>query len=256
MIFYFTGTGNSLFTAKKLSEQTGDALTDIGEAIRTGKMNFHIKAGENIGFVFPVYYSGLPHIMAKFISESDITADESCYTFAVIPCGATSAGADSQLRTLLAKKDMHADYIAQLKTADNYVMLYDPADEEKAAAVTETAETALLNIAQDILLKKKGGFDSRTAGRIANAVMQPLYNMMRKTKKFYADDNCVSCGQCEKRCPVNIIRMTNGKPAWTAAKCEHCTACINRCPQRAIQYGGKTKNRTRFENKLLRGNGS
>lgn len=252
MIFYFTGTGNSLLASKILANHLGDEAVDISEMIQNRNMSFRIPTGEKLGFVFPIYYSGLPHIVEKFIREVNITAEDDCYTFAVITCGGSAAGADIQLKKVLEEKTMHADYIAQVKMTDNYIVMFELDDEKKAAERTNIAKAELLEIAENISAGKKGGFNSHISGKLANAVMQPMYHMLRKTKKFFADEDCVSCGKCERICPVDAIKMQNGKPQWIKDKCEHCMACINRCPKKAIQYGKKTKNKNRFVNEILK----
>ena len=38
-----------------------------------------------------------------------------------------------------------------------------------------------------------------------------------------------------ERCPLNNIRLENGKPVW-GKHCTHCMACICDCPKEAIEY--------------------
>ena len=69
--------------------------------------------------------------------------------------------------------------------------------------------------------------------------------VFKSDKKFYADSNCISCGTCQKVCPVNNILLTNNKPKWNH-KCQECMACIHFCPEKAIQFGFKTQNKGRY----------
>ncbi len=53
-------------------------------------------------------------------------------------------------------------------------------------------------------------------------------------KSFRCDDTkCNSCGVCAKVCPVNNIKLIEGRPVWHH-HCETCYACYNWCPQEAI----------------------
>ena len=63
--------------------------------------------------------------------------------------------------------------------------------------------------------------------------------------KFIINDNCISCGKCEKLCPLSNIKLIEGQPIW-GNHCTHCMACISRCPKGAIEYGKKTKDRIRY----------
>ena len=53
MIFYFTGTGNSLATAQVLGDETNDTIVDIGKAYKYKQFDFTMIQGQNLGFVFP-----------------------------------------------------------------------------------------------------------------------------------------------------------------------------------------------------------
>ena len=53
-------------------------------------------------------------------------------------------------------------------------------------------------------------------------------------KTFYANSDCDNCGICIKQCPVNAIKMVDGRPFWTF-KCESCMKCMNHCPLNAIE---------------------
>lgn len=55
-------------------------------------------------------------------------------------------------------------------------------------------------------------------------------------KSFYVNMDCDNCGICIKQCPVNAIKMVDGRPFWTF-KCESCMKCMNHCPLNAIDTG-------------------
>ncbi len=252
MIFYFTGTGNSLYAAKKIAEGIDDYIIDMNDAMKSGKMNYTVKTDEKVGFVFPIYYSGLPSVVAEFIKNLNITADDDCYVYSVITCGANAVGADSMFRRYMSEYVREATCVYQLKMPDNYVMLYDPANAENIKRFMAHADKDIISIIEDLKNNKKGGFVSGKKGKAMSAVMQTFYCFMRVTKPFNVTQDCVSCGLCEKICPVDVIKMKNGKPVWTAAKCAHCTACINRCPAKAIQFGKATLKRGRYCNEILK----
>ncbi|MDA3936984.1 MAG: EFR1 family ferrodoxin [Actinomycetota bacterium] len=55
-------------------------------------------------------------------------------------------------------------------------------------------------------------------------------------KMFFADENCTSCGTCEKICPQGAVRLRGaaGRPYWTF-HCQNCMRCMSNCPTEAIQ---------------------
>ncbi len=240
MIYYFSGTGNSKHAAEVIAASTGDTALNIVDAIKTN--TFGSDSDELTGFVFPVYFWGLPEIIKRFASMPEVRKSLGKYVFFVITCGADTGTADKMLSKKLGR---NADYSFSLKMPDNYVVLYDPCEKEKAQKYLRHADKELSEICEDINARIKARKGSNS-GALKSVVVPLFYNAFRKTKKFFADDNCISCGICEKNCPDEVIKIENGKPVWTKSSCQHCTACINLCPKEAIQFGKKTASRGRY----------
>ncbi|MBQ7498693.1 MAG: flavodoxin family protein [Selenomonas sp.] len=83
VIYYYSATGNSLYTARALQELLPEAeLRSIPEAMAEGRLAVN---AECVGFVFPMHYFGLPLQMEEFLEK--LTIYESPYTFAIATCG-------------------------------------------------------------------------------------------------------------------------------------------------------------------------
>ncbi len=65
VIYYYSATGNSLYTARALQELLPEAeLRSIPEALAKDSLSVN---AECVGFVFPMHYFGLPLQMLLFL---------------------------------------------------------------------------------------------------------------------------------------------------------------------------------------------
>ncbi len=236
MIFWFSGTGNSLYAAKKLSAALGGAplMKMTEESAPVGG------EGKRVGFVFPSYYGNLPRLVRAFVRN--LTILPGTYVFAVVTGGGATTGSIRELRALLAEKGGTLHYGRRLFMKGNYVASYNPADPAQMDATLDKADRRVLRFARDI-----------SAGaryvRPLPLTSDNLYkNIESLDAAFRVSDACTGCGLCEKLCPVKNIRLQGeGRAEWLH-HCEHCMACISWCPVRAIDYGEKTKPWRRYHN--------
>ena len=85
---------------------------------------------------------------------------------------------------------------------------------------------------------------------MSGPVNPAFYRFFVRADAFRATDACIGCGKCVERCPLNNIRLENGKPVW-GKHCTHCMACICYCPKEAIEYGKKSKGKPRYHFEAL-----
>ena len=99
------------------------------------------------------------------------------------------------------------------------------------------------------LIKTDGKLPHRYVFLLEKAVTLPFNPIwckkVFKSELFTASDSCVGCGLCAKMCPLNNIKITDGKPSW-GTTCTHCMACLGNCPKEAIEYGDKTVNKGKY----------
>lgn len=241
MIFYFSGTGNSLFVAKRLLGKE-EQLINIGDSIREGNFSFKISNNESLGFVFPVYFYTVPAIVKDFIEKLELINTPS-YVYGIITCGGSISQAGVVLKKCLETKNINLNYLNHVLMPDNSMLFYQIPGPDKAEERLKNAEELCLQIKKDIDEKKSVKLSNNSV--ISNLIGLG-YKACMNTKKFYADDLCISCGLCERNCPEKVIELKEGKPVWVKEKCTKCSSCINRCPVHAIQYGNGTQKRNRY----------
>ena len=244
MIFYFSGTGNSLMAAKALARE-GENIVDMAAARKAGAYVYPLE-GERIGFVFPVYCYTIPSLVLDFIRHLEIK--DGGYAFAVVTCGGGIGGTSAFLAKELGKRGVSLSYATPLLMPDNAVFYYAIKPKAEIDARLEEAEKRLGEIKKEIESERK----KRARGAFSKA-LYPMYRLLSKTEAFFVTDVCVHCGLCARNCPEEAIKMTDGKPEWVKKSCVKCAACINRCPVAAIEYGKGTEKRGRYVNPILRG---
>jgi ferredoxin len=244
IVYYFSGTGNSLHVARELARGLGDAdLVAIPTALKTpGAV-----PADRIGIVFPVYAWGLPLIVAEFCRR--LEAKPSAYVFAVATCGGNAAGTLRQLRAALVARGLSLSAGYVLRMPGNYTPLYGaPSPKSQARLFAEVAQR-LPAILETIRSGRPGPVDEGTW--LGNLLLtRGIYrlgmpHLREADRKFQADSRCDGCGICRQVCPVDNIVLRDGRPAWQH-RCEQCMACLQWCPKEAIQAGSLTVRRARY----------
>ncbi len=269
-IFWFSGAGNSKYVAERLdrafSEKETVRSVSIAEAMKTGQTEYEVVQGDIFGFVFPTYFWGMPSIVEEFIgrlSLKGLTGENKVYL--VLTAGGSTGMTDKLTRKALKNRGIHLNACFSVSMPDSYCILLDlMTPTEQIEPMLRDADVRILDIivALGQFLKQERGAESGElitswggkllidrggVPRLKTLLLNPLYNVSRKTKGFHADDRCVSCGKCVQVCPLGIISLgADGKPVWSREKCVHCLACLHNCPVQALQYGNKTQTALRY----------
>lgn len=255
MIFYFSGTGNSLQAARSIAAHNGEETVSIAAAVnsKADYYEYTLKESETIGFVYPIYAWGPPKMVLKFIERLKLNNYNNNYTFSVATCGENIGNTMKVMDKALVKRNMKLDSGFSVVMPNNYIIIGDVDSKEVEAKKLAAAEEALKNISKVIKERKKGVFEVEKGFMpwLLTSVINPLFNRNAvDTKKFYAKDNCTSCGICEKVCNCNNIKVQE-KPQW-GNECTQCLACIHYCPVKAVQYGKGTEKKGRYTNPNVR----
>ena len=235
MIFYFSATGNSKFTAEKIAERTGTETVSITDCLKNNRFDF--ESNEIVGFVTPTYSWGLPVTVVDFISRLNLKSNNP-YVFTVATCGTLTGGTSRMLRNLLKEKGITVTAQFYVRMPDTWTPVFDLSDKEKVRKINDKAGIKIFKIANQVHRRIRG---NRDYGRMPFAdLFYKDYEEMRKTDRLSVGDNCIGCGLCKKLCPVEAIEIQNGKPVWIKEKCAMCLGCLHHCPEFAIQRGAKT----------------
>ena len=246
MIFLFSATGNSYAVAKRISDEFGIGMNQIASAVRHERYSFDA-SGEDVGFVFPTYFLGLPRMVLEFARNVNIRNPGR--VFCIATCGGSSGGACDQLvEALDGRLKVDARYDVQMP--DDAVFFFDPPTKEKSEAILASAEREIDAIVSSLRKREDGDFRKHKGDGDWKDVYAK-YEDARTTEPFWLTDSCIECRICEEVCPEQAIKVYHRKPVWDEEKCSLCSSCINLCPKKAIQYGEDTVNRGRYMHPLF-----
>ena len=250
MILFFSATGNTKFIAEELARRLDDTALDLRGKIRDHDYS-PVSSEKPFVICSPVYVCEPPRFLTEYLRKTPLVGNQDAYF--VFTSGGYSGISAFLARRLARKKQMLYRGSADFKMPRSYLIssAYPPLEKEEieariracAAKLPETAET----IRRGETLKSRHIW---LWEKLVTLPFTPVWVRLRQgTKDFTVTDACISCGKCERGCPLRVIRMENGRPVWRSKSCAHCMACIQNCPVGAIEYGKLTqgKERYRFE---------
>lgn len=245
MIVYYTGTGNSRYAAQYLAHALGEDVFDSFECIRSGTAAA-LESDRPWIFVCPAYAWRIPRVFEAFLRRSTFRGSKKAYF--VMTCGDGIGDASRHLKRLCGEWGLEFMGVEKAVMPENYLAMFPVPTEKQSAVIRRTAHWALEKIAKSMasgqpLPKQKPGLRGLVQTWLVNG---PFYALCVKARAFRADDTCIGCGECVRRCPLGNIQLVDGKPRW-GNNCTHCMACICYCPAEAIEYGGKSQGKYRYQ---------
>lgn len=232
IIYYFSGTGNSLMIANDLAREMQCAKP----VSMAGYQGTILTDAEVIGLVFPVYYLNVPELVKDFASRLQIN-NPSAFVFAVANCGGDAGNTLYNLNRLLTAEGHGLGAGFVLKMPDNSIIFKTPLPERTRDYVLE--KQTVKRIA-DIVTRKEPENALFRFNRLSDILGKIIAGSFRSVigikKKTCDNQKCSRCGLCEKLCPVGNITIQNEKVQW-GRSCRECFACIHGCPNHAIRFG-------------------
>ena len=244
MIFYFTGTGNSEYIAKRLSFLTGQHLFCINDKIKDHDYGT-ILSKDGLIIVVPTYAWQIPKVVQKWIKKTEFMGSRK--TWFIMTCGEDIGNAGKYNEELC--QHMNFTYMGTEKVVmpENYIAMFDVPNEKECESIIAQAEPVIKEMADKILSKEKfAAVSVKFSDRLKSGfVNEKFYQFFVKAKAFRTTRKCINCGKCVTLCPLNNIKLIEKKPVW-GNDCTHCMACICNCPSEAIEYGKKSIGKRRY----------
>ena len=249
-LFYFSGTGNTLFLAKQLKKRIPDInLIPIASLLNKANITPRSKI---IGLCFPNHAGHLPIPMRLFIEKLNLSGDE--YLFAICNSAFSKCFAPDDISRVVRKSFCKLSSYFNILMPDNHSFVlkgYKAMSKEECKKIIDQAQ-ADLDFIKTILQNKEIHFqiDNKPAPfpMVIDKVLVPMIYYLNVHHPatvlkgaLYADSKCVGCKACQKVCPADRIRVKERRPEFDHTKtCFGCYGCVNFCPKESIQLGSKT----------------
>lgn len=250
-IYYFSGTGNSLFVAKELQKRVPDSEI-IPIACLLHKDVIQTK-GKTIGIVFPCHALTIPIAVKQFIRKLDVLSADYCFA-AATRYGTVFKGFET-IDKLLRKKHRRLNSRFILNMCHNEAPRSEKGYSIPSKSEILQIETAVLQQIDAIsaVVANQSSYSKKDDTVIIKSASNPISAYLIEklvvfgmnisehiggVNYFYHDNKCNGCGLCEKVCLSGKIRIIDGHPVWQKdVLCYMCYACVNYCPQESVQVG-------------------
>ncbi len=256
-IFYFSGTGNTHYAAKKLAFYLNQVDIDTHfhsiEAIDTAKANDLINESDIVIFGYPIYGSYIPEPMLNFIDKTESvvlkTAGVFCTQFMYSGDGSKVFADILNEKGYLPKWSVHFNMPNNLNCgAFSFMPVTN--DEEKLRAKLLKTNRSIKRMAKYIYKDKVYLQDFSTFSKSLGKAQRPNedreYLLGRWSDKFSVNqETCSACGLCKDICPMENIEQINGN-FTVNENCCGCQRCYNFCPTMSIVYKGKPSDKERY----------
>ena len=144
MIYYFSGTGNSAWVAKRLASYLGESVRNIVQVMADPSVSpiIDLEKEERLVFVFPVHSWGPAEYMRRFLGQLLIEGYEGQQVAAVCVCGDDCGRTDEIVSRLLMRQGVRLSACLSVCMPNNYILLpgFDVDDKALERQKLENAE--------------------------------------------------------------------------------------------------------------------
>lgn len=224
-IFYFSGTGNSLWLAKQVKASLG------GEIRYIPRFEGDITGYNKLIIVCPVYSFGLPLPVFEFMKNLKTDAP----LWIVMNYGGAAGSAKKFAYNHAKSCGLNIKQVYTMKMPENFTAAFStPLIAPYNNGLLKKAPKAIEKIIMSIKREEEKILPPDDPKK-HKLYYENKSNWGKLGERFSASESCNLCGKCVKACPAGNISIANGKVCF-GNKCVACQACYHRCPNKAVLY--------------------
>ncbi len=232
VVFYFSGTGNTRYIAKRFSRRMNAECYSIEEH---ADFDFLIRKEKTVAVCYPVYGSMVPRIMREFTEKYKTALMKKKLIILCTQMMFSGDGARAFARLLPGcdRNVIYAEHINMPNNICNFFLF--PITERERIRKKKNADQKVERICREVKSAKirRRGWSrfSTLLGKSQNTGFPELEQKHRSS--FKADETCIGCGLCVKRCPMGNLVLNEDGRVEQKDNCTLCYRCVNICPRRA-----------------------
>lgn len=236
VIYYFSGTGNTLLLAKKIKEvfEKQEYLVMLRK-ISTSEA-VELEDNCHLGIVVPVAIQSTFPIVWEFIKR--LPEGNMRQVFMADTMESFSGGIVGPMKKSLESKGYKCIGACEFRMASSMQIT-----EKKAKIGRKKNEIALLKVEEYVQSLINGSAKWKQIVVLSDAMksISKGRSIWTKTSKRIRIDStlCTKCRMCEKYCPVKAIRLSDQNMKIDHNQCVACMRCVNYCPKNAFTLGEK-----------------
>jgi len=142
-IYYFSGTGNSLWSARAIAGAIGGEHALINIGAEAGG----VVEADAVVLVFPSYAFGLPLAVRRFATNTEFRTP---YLAAFTTYGSTPGGTLAALWRILKRKNIGSVFLGRIPAVENYIAIFGPPKEKTERRRLEMQSRATMEAARQV----------------------------------------------------------------------------------------------------------
>lgn len=237
-MFFLFKNGQQPYSCEKIVEELGN-----GEIVSMTKTDYQLKEQyDTIGFVFPIYFLGLPKSVRQFIATVHFENNKNAYFYSVSTCGLRSGNGNAQVSELLQEKHgIKLNFGGIVRMHPNNVLLYNMMKYMDLFYLKSDAKLTKILPIIDAIKNRENNKIKKPNEFFTRHYQNWLTTLDGLDKGYSVNNDCIGCKICKDICPAKNIEMVDKKPQFKDHY-EQCCACLQYCQKRQLTIKIKRKN--------------
>ncbi|WP_411681900.1 EFR1 family ferrodoxin [Clostridium thailandense] len=240
VLYYFSGTGNTMWVANKIKENFRYYGVDISLINMESEQPINIKCYDFMIIGSPVHFGTEPKIVSNFFRKLP-NVKKKIKTIVYSTQSGKSSSAVLSMAKSLTEKGYDIFIQTSIKMPNNryFILGKKSSLEEESQVLIKSSEKVKKVIKLFMENKRLKECNSNIRMKFGRVYGKFLRNSLpRVSKNITSSEECMKCGLCLRNCPKSNITFENGHAIFHS-QCMLCLRCIYICPINAIRYKGK-----------------